>query len=211
MPLLIKNVSLFTPEAVGPGSVLVEDGQISEVYRIGEPIPEVESLDLGGAALGPGLIDVHTHGADAVELMDGGDAAAHLARFYVRHGVTGFLPATLTDSFEAIAGAVESVRRAMRAPAGGARVLGIHLEGPFISPQRLGAQSPEYCIPPMVESVERLIEIAGDVARIVALAPEEEGGIEAIERFVERGIIVSLAHTVATAEQALDAFAAGAS
>ena len=210
MALLIKNVSLFTPESVGPGSVLVEGAKIAAVYRIGEPVPAVESLDLSGAALGPGLIDVHTHGADAVELMDGGDAAAHLARFYVRHGVTAFLPATLTESYEAIAGAVESVRQAMREPAGGARVLGIHLEGPFVSPQRLGAQSPEYCIPPLSDSVERLIEIAGDVAKVVALAPEQEGGIEAIARFVECGVIVSLGHTVATAEQALDAFAAGA-
>jgi len=210
MDLLIKNVSVYTPASIGPGSVLVKDGRIAGVYRMGETPPDVESLDLGGAALGPGLIDVHTHGADMVELMNGGDAAAHLARFFVRHGVTGFLPATVTDAYDAIAGAAESVREAMDGVEGGARVLGIHLEGPFVSPKRLGAQSPEFCIPPMSESVEQLLEVAGDVAKIVALAPEEEGGIGAIERFVSQGIVVSLGHTVATAEQALDAFAAGA-
>jgi len=210
MSLLLKNVNLYVPEALSPGSVLVEGSKIAAVYRIGETTPDVKAIDLGGAALGPGFIDVHTHGADRVELMDGGDAAAHLARFYAQHGVTGFLPATLTDSFERIQGAAQSARQAMANPTGGARVLGVHLEGPFVSLKRLGAQSPDFCVPPTPLNVARLLEVAGDVARIVTLAPEEEGGIEAVRTLTEHGIIVSVGHTVATAEQAEAAFAAGA-
>jgi len=210
MPLLLKNANLYVPEPLSPGSVLVEGSRIEAVYRIGDPTPDVEALDLGGAALGPGLIDVHTHGADGAELMDGGDAAEHLARFFARHGVTGFLPATVTASFEAIAEAVESARRAVANSTGGARVLGVHLEGPFVSPQRLGAQSPDFCIPPTAENVAGLLEVAGDVARIVTLAPEEKGGMEAIKVLAEHGIIVSVGHTVATAEEAMAAFSAGA-
>lgn len=210
MPLLLKNVSLYIPEPLSPGSVLIEGGEIVAVYKIGETTPDVKVMDLGGAALGPGFIDVHTHGGDRVELMNGGDAAACLARFFVRHGVTGFLPATLTASLEDIAEAVESARQAMANPTGGARVLGVHLEGPFVSPERLGAQSPDFCIPPTAENVARLLKVAGDVARIVTMAPEEKGGIEAIKTFTERGIIVSVGHTIATAEQATAAFAAGA-
>ena len=210
MPLLLKNANLYVPEPLSPGSVLVEGSRIEAVYRIGDPTPDVEALDLGGAALGPGLIDVHTHGADGAELMDGGDAAEHLARFFARHGVTGFLPATVTASFEAVAEAVESARRAVANSTGGARVLGVHLEGPFVSPQRLGAQSPDFCIPPTAENVARLLEVAGDVARIVTLAPEEKGGMEAIKVLAEHGIIVSVGHTVATAEEAMAAFSAGA-
>lgn len=210
MSLLLRNVNLYIPEPLSPGSVLVEGSKIAAVYKIGETLPDVKVMDLGGAALGPGLIDVHTHGGDRVELMDGGDAAAHLARFFVRHGVTSFLPATLTASFEDIAEAVGSARQAMINPTGGARVLGVHLEGPFVSPQRLGAQSPDFCIPPTAENVARLLQVAGDVARIVTIAPEEKGGIEAVKTFTERGVIVSVGHTVATAEQAMAAFAAGA-
>jgi N-acetylglucosamine-6-phosphate deacetylase len=225
MALLIKGAALYCPASIGPGSVLIEGAKIAGVYGIGEATPDVETVDLKGAALGPGLVDVHTHGADRVELMEGGDAVLRMARFYARHGVTAFLPATVTASFEATARAVESVRRAMdvsperaaeRAwgcPATGdtaARVLGVHLEGPFVSPQRLGAQSPEFCLAPTVEHVARLLDIAGDVTRIVTLAPEEEGGIEAIRTLVGRGIIASVGHTVATTEQAEAAFAAGA-
>ena len=133
-----------------------------------------------------------------------------MARFFARHGVTGFLPTTVTASFEAVGKAVESARRAMASPTGASRVLGVHFEGPFVSPQRLGAQSPEFCIPPTAENVARLLKVAGGLARIVTLAPEEEGGIEAVKAFTEEGIVVSLGHTVATSEQAAAAFTAGA-
>jgi N-acetylglucosamine-6-phosphate deacetylase len=215
-PLLLRGASLFVPEAVGPGSVLIEGGRIAAVYGIGETTPDVESVDLGGAALGPGLIDVHTHGAAGVESMDGSEAVLRMARLFVRHGVTGFLPSTVTASYEAIASGVGGVRRAVAeqcaasASSHGSRVLGVHLEGPFVSPQRLGAQSPTFCVPPTAENVARLLEIAGDVARIVTLAPEEDGGLAAIRGFVERGIVVSVGHTVATTAQAEAAFAAGA-
>jgi N-acetylglucosamine-6-phosphate deacetylase len=195
---------------------LIEGGRIAAIYRMGEETPDVEAVDLNGAALGPGLIDVHTHGADGVELMDGGDAVARMASFYARHGVTGFLPATVTSSFEAVERAMGGVRGARRGPVCGARVLGVHLEGPFISPQRLGAQSPEFCVPPTPERVAHLLEITASVgegssfARIVTVAPEVEGGMQAIETFVRHGLIVSIGHTVASTDEAEAAFAAGA-
>lgn len=209
MSLLLTSANLYDPKPVGPGGVLIDGGRIAAVYKIGDEMPEAEELDLAGAALGPGFIDLHTHGGDRVECMEGGDAVTHLAQFYAQHGVTSFLPTTLTASLDDIAGAVESARRAMRERVPGARVLGVHLEGPFVSPQRLGAQSPDFCIPPTARDVTRLLDIGGDVARIVTMAPEEEGGLQAVKTFSERGIIPSIGHTVATAEQAFDAFAAG--
>jgi len=211
MALLLKNANLFAPRPLGPGSVLVEGAEIAALYRIGEETPDVEAVDLAGAALGPGLIDVHTHGADGVELMDGGDAIARMARFYARHGVTGFFPATVTASLEAVQKAMSGVYGMMSDPTRGARVLGVHLEGPFISPQRLGAQSPEFCVPPAPEDVARLLEITEGVPRIVTIAPEVEGGLEAIKTFVQHGLVVSIGHTVASTEEAEAAFAAGAS
>jgi N-acetylglucosamine-6-phosphate deacetylase len=226
MALLLKNANLFAPRSLGPGSVLVEGAEIAALYCIGEETPDVGAVDLAGAALGPGLIDVHTHGADGVELMDGGDAIARMARFYAWHGVTGFFPATVTASLEAVQKAMTGVYGMMseptrphphtpipphpHTPTRGARVLGVHLEGPFISPQRLGAQSPEFCVPPTPEDVARLLEITEGVPRIVTVAPEVEGGLEAIETFVQHGLIVSIGHTVASTEEAEAAFAAGA-
>ena len=89
-------------------------------------------------------------------------------------------------------------------------MLGLHLEGPFISPDRLGAQSPDYCVLPTQARVEAFLQVAGDVTKIVTLAPEVEGALEAIESLVALGIVVSIGHTVATAEQAEAAFTAGA-
>jgi N-acetylglucosamine-6-phosphate deacetylase len=215
MSIYLQNANLYAPEPLGPGSVLVEDGRITAI----SPDPEGPDkpsgspdrvIDLGGAALGPGLIDAHTHGAAGADMMDGGDAVLRMARFFVRHGVTSFVPATVTASFDAVDKAVRGVREAMADTVDGARVLGVHLEGPFISPQRLGAQSPDFCVPPTPDNVARLLDIASDVARIVTLAPEEEGAIEAIGSFCDRGIVVSIGHTVATAAQAEAAFRAGA-
>ena len=209
--VLLKNANLYVPESLGPGSVLVEGDTIAAVYQIGEALPGgVPAIDLGGAALGPGLIDVHTHGADGADVMDGGDAVLRMARFFARHGVTGFVPATVTAPFEAIAEAAAGVRAAMGTAHGGARVLGVHVEGPFISRERLGAQSPDHVVPPVTSAVARMLEIAGDVTRIVTLAAEEVGAMEAIYSLVLEGIVVSLGHTMATEAQAQAAFDAGA-
>jgi N-acetylglucosamine-6-phosphate deacetylase len=211
-PILLINAHLYVPEPLGPGSVLVEGGKIVSIgeWPSGHPAPGVESIDLSGAALGPGLIDLHTHGADGVDLMDGDDAVVRMARFFARHGVTGFMPATVTASWEAIKQAVVNVRAAMAAPPRGARVLGIHLEGPFLSPERLGAQSHVHCIPPTPESVARLIGLARGLPVTVTLAPELKGGMDAIHALVGAGAVVSIGHTVASTEEAEAAFSAGA-
>jgi N-acetylglucosamine-6-phosphate deacetylase len=208
--MLLTNANLYAPEPLGPGSVLVEGNEITGVFRIAEEMPDAEVVDLGGMSLGPGFIDLHTHGAGGVDAMDGGDAIARMARFFARHGVTSFTPATVTAPFEAVGRAVEGVRRAMANPADGARALGVHLEGPFINPERAGAQAVEYCLPASPENVERLLNVGGEMARIVSLAPEVEGAVDAIRTLVGRGIVVAVGHTEATSEQAEIAFTAGA-
>jgi N-acetylglucosamine-6-phosphate deacetylase len=133
-----------------------------------------------------------------------------MARFLARHGVTGFLPATVTASMEATEIAIQRVRDAMQASTSGARVLGIHLEGPYLSAERLGAQSPKHCVSPTQATVEHLISLVRGLPCVVTLAPEVPGGLEAIRSFVRAGAVVSVGHTVANAEQAEAAFAAGA-
>jgi N-acetylglucosamine-6-phosphate deacetylase len=223
-PILLGAATLYAPEPLGSGSVLIEDARIGAVYPDGTALPaDVRTVDLGGAMLGPGLIDLHVHGADGVELMPGkplagssndvaGDAVlVRIARFLARHGVTGFLPTTVTASMEATEIAIERVRRARHIPTGGAQVLGVHLEGPFLSAERLGAQSPDYCVPPTGTAVARLISLIEGLRCIVTLAPEVPGALAAIRAFVQAGVIVSIGHTVADAEQTEAAFAAGAS
>lgn len=218
--ILLTNATLYAPELLGPGSLLIEGGQIEAVYQAGSSLPSnVQTIDLGEAALGPGLIDVHVHGVDGVELMPGsldesdaiGDAVmARMARFLARHGVTGFLPTTVTASMEATRVAIRRARRAEGRAIGGARVLGIHLEGPYLSVERLGAQSPDHCVLPTPESVIHLCSLIEGLPCVVTLAPEVPGGLDAIRAFVRAGAVVSVGHTVADVDQAEAAFAAGA-
>ena len=116
-PVLLTNAALYAPEPLGLGSVLVEGNKIAALHLAsvlspGTSLPGVESIDLSGAALGPGLIDLHTHGAAGVDLMDGGDAVARMARFFARHGVTGFFPTTVTASWPVVKRAIHCVRAA---------------------------------------------------------------------------------------------------
>jgi N-acetylglucosamine-6-phosphate deacetylase len=210
-PILLTSAMLYSPEPLGPGSVLVEGGK---VVALNECPPGVQSIDLGGASLGPGLIDLHTHGADGVDVTDawaaGGEAISRMARFFARHGVTAFMPTAATAPWEVTERAVGEIREAMALPPRGARVLGVHLEGPFLNPDRLGAQSPDDCAAPSAESIARLIALVQGLPCIVTLAPEMEGGYEAIGVLVEAGVVVSLGHSVASFDQAQAAFAAGA-
>jgi N-acetylglucosamine-6-phosphate deacetylase len=210
---LLTGAKLYTPDLVGLGSVLISDAKIGALYRLGETLPSgIPAIDLGGAALGPGFIDLHVHGADGVELMAGGeDVLPRIARFLAHHGVTSFLPTTVAADWLATEKAIERTRRAWTGSSDGARVLGLHLEGPFLSPERLGAQSPAHCILPGEEKVRHVVTLLDGLPCIVTLAPELPGGMEAIRAFASSGAIVSLGHSAATAEQAAAAFAAGAS
>jgi N-acetylglucosamine-6-phosphate deacetylase len=218
--VFLTNAVLYAPEPLGQGGVLVDGDRIAAVYGVAARLPnDVRTIDVGGAALGPGLIDLHVHGADGVELMpddlnkadlDGGAVLTRMARFLARHGVTGFFPATVTASMPATEIAIRRVRGAFSSRTGGARVLGIHLEGPYLSAERLGAQSPDHCVPPTLESVAHLCSLVRGMPCIATLAPEVPGGMDAIRAFADAGVVVSIGHTVADAEQAEAAFAAGA-
>jgi N-acetylglucosamine-6-phosphate deacetylase len=228
MSLYLYNATLYAPEPLGPGGVCIEGGRIAAVHHLASPRtgapasgapetgrPDVDAIDLRGAALGPGWIDLHAHGADGVETSAGAHAVLRMGRFFARHGVTAFTPTTVTASTDDISRAVDGVRTAMADQAAatvldGARVLGAHVEGPFLSPQRLGAQSSQHCLPPTAANVAWLLDVAGDAARVVTLAPEESGGLQAVEALAGHDIVVSLGHTVATEAQAREAFAAGA-
>lgn len=155
----------------------------------------------GGPYLLPGYIDVHVHGGGGADTMDGADGVRALARFHLQHGTTALLPTTITnpidDVIAALAGVAEVQAEQTRGQAGepAAAVLGAHLEGPFISPRRLGAQ-PAWTVLPDRELVARLAATAA--IRLVTLAPEIEGAAAAARQFAAGGSRVSIGHTEAT-------------
>ncbi len=152
----------------------------------------------------PGFIDVHVHGGGGFDTMDGAAGVRGMSRFHALHGTTALLATTITNPWPNVLNALRGVREAMDRPVLedadlGATVLGVHLEGPFVSPQRLGAQPPDT----VLATPERVQAALGpDVVRVVTIAPEMPHAMEAITVFARAHVRVSLGHTTASAEQA---------
>jgi N-acetylglucosamine-6-phosphate deacetylase len=171
-------------------------------------IPTAEVIPANGLRLLPGLIDVHVHGAVGHDTMDATPSAlAAMAQFYARHGVTGFLATTWTDSRENITSALENVRQCCGLAWNGANLLGAHLEGPYLNPARAGAQNQDYVR--LAKRDEALAFLEHGVIRILSLAPEFPENTWLMDEAIRRGIVVSVAHTNATYEQTAAAIQRG--
>lgn len=170
--------------------------------------PDVDAREL--IAL-PGMIDIHVHGGFGRDMMEGTpDAIRAIAQQLTRHGVTAFLVTPLTSPWYAIRRCIEAAREARLHGTGGARVLGCHMEGPFINPKRAGAQPPEHIRPPSVRELETELGELIEELRVVTLAPEMEGARAVIEYLTHAGVIVSIGHSDATYEQTVQAIDWGA-
>lgn len=203
---VLAGQAMVDGELTGPVMLDVADGRIA---AIGPP-RSGEFLDASDATLVPGLLDVHTHGGAGVQVIDGAAADLdRLAMFYAEHGVTGFL-ATVGGTRSHILGGVAAVRAHLEGGhRGGARCLGLHLEGPFISPQALGAFRPESVLPADPALFAEILQAAGGHLRLLTIAPEAEGAEAVIDLAVRSGVKCSAGHSVATAEQLLRAVDAG--
>lgn len=160
----------------------------------------------------PGFIDLHVHGGMGADTMDATpDALATMAQFFAEQGVTGFCPTTMTAPHEQILKAVKNVAAAapLYASTPGARVLGIHVEGPYISPLFPGAQPAEYIQEPSLEKFNALLD-AGPIA-LITLAPEMNGAAELIKFARDKGVVAVIGHTDASYEECVAAVEWGAS
>jgi N-acetylglucosamine-6-phosphate deacetylase len=196
------RIVAFGPGRAEPDHLRLPSGQLlTEVHA-----PEI--VDAAGAWLLPGFIDVHVHGAMGHETMDGeADGLRAMARFYASHGVTSYLATTWTASGPATLRALDAVVRAMEAPGDGARLLGAHLEGPYLAARRCGAQAVDLIRDGDLD--ELLGFLATGVVRLITLAPEVEGNQEIIVACREHGVTVSAGHTDATYAQMLGAVSLG--
>jgi N-acetylglucosamine-6-phosphate deacetylase len=197
---------VLTPDGFVRGALHVAGGRVAGVD--GRPVTEDEALAAGGPYVLPGFVDLHVHGGGGADLMDGGDAIATIARLHARHGTTALLATTVTATPAELGDALDALRmHATAAIDGGARVLGVHLEGPFINAARLGAQ-PAHARAGTLDEFRALA--ARFPIRVVTLAPELAGHVELIAALAAAGAVVQLGHSDASYEQARAAFAAGA-
>ena len=195
---------------LGPACVAVSDGVILGVAA-GETYGDVPpDVVLPSGVLVPGLVDMQVNGCFGVDFVAADPAGwAEVSARLPETGVTSFVPTFITAPVPDL---VAGLRRTAALPAdlGGARVLGVHVEGPFLSPDRHGAHDPALLRDPTPEAVDALIEAAPGLLRMHTLAPERPGALAAIRRLVDAGVLVSVGHSDATAEQTEAAADAGA-
>ena len=195
---------------LAPGYVDVTGGVITEVGQ--GPPPRRPSLALDHGVLVPGLVDLQVNGYFGVSFQDAGagDWAA-VSRRLPETGTTAYLPTLVTAPLPDLTAAARSAAAIIDClPPGGARVLGLHLEGPFLAPARRGAHPAGAIIPPSPDAVTALMEAAGPALAVVTLAPETPGGLDAVARLAAAGVRVSVGHSDATAAQVSAAAQAGA-
>ena len=206
--MIFQNARIFTPAGFVRGGFTVADGRFGELFSGERP----GALDLGGATVIPGLVDVHTHGAMGADFSDGdAEGLERMGRCLASRGVTSFAPTSMTLPYETLAAAFATAEKlAKERPADCARVAGIHMEGPYFSEKKKGEQNAAYLKQPDFEGFLALYEGCGGLIRIVDVAAELPGA----EAFTRRAVglcRVSVAHTDADYETASAVFDAGAS
>ena len=210
--LVLTNARVYTPlEVVEPATLAVDRGRITSL-RAGR---SARGEDLKGHIVAPGFIDLHVHGYEGHDATSGEvGSLLSLARSLASHGTTAFIPNTVTASHEATLQAAKATAEAIKAQGGspdGARILGLELEGPYINPERKGAQNSNFIRKPNWDEFLEYWNAAREKIRTITVAPELPGVLEFIEKAVALGVVVSLGHTNASYEEAKAAIAAGAS
>lgn len=202
-----ENGWIFADGRFVRGGFSVENGRFAHVL---EDVPG-QAEDLDGALVIPGLVDIHVHGCAGADFSDGDYAGlVHMARYLARRGVTSFAPASMTLPYDALDKAFRAAARLRREGlADGARLMGIQMEGPFLSREKRGSQNPAYLRLPDWDRFLRLYDAAEGLLRIVDVAPELPEAAEFTRRASEK-CRVSVAHTAAGYDQAAAVFDAGA-
>ena len=207
----MTDVTVYTPhEVIDRATVIVNKDRISGIKEGTSTRGET----LKGALVAPGFVDLHIHGYGGFDTNSGDpEALLSLAEVLARFGVTAFLPTAVTAPREGLLRAAEAVAEAIRAQGDrprGARILGLHLEGPYINPGKAGAQNRDFIREPDWEEFLSIWKASGGNIRAITVAPELPGALPFIAKASELGVTVSIGHTEATYEQAEAAIRAGA-
>ncbi|MFD4571751.1 N-acetylglucosamine-6-phosphate deacetylase [Streptomyces sp. NPDC058417] len=203
----MAGAHVVLPTGTVTGARVTVDGtRIAAVTTGPGDAPEGEVIDVGGHWLVPGFVDLHNHGGGGASFSGSAEEALKAIRTHRRHGTTTLVASTVTDTLDVLA------RQAglLSELAEQGDLAGIHFEGPFISPCRKGAHSEALLRHPDPADVRTLIDAAHGRARMVTLATELPGGLDAVRLLAEHGVIAAVGHTDATYEQTVEAIEAGA-
>jgi N-acetylglucosamine-6-phosphate deacetylase len=198
-------VVIINGRVVGPRAIFEQHCIVIDAGRIQQITPtaqvlwpdDAQVIDAGGAFVAPGFIDLHVHGAVGRDTMEASvEALAQIAKFHATGGTTAMTPTTMTAAGDRISAALDAVAQAMGHDFGGARILGAHLEGPYVAREKCGAQPPQHVRPPDPQEYRRWLD-REDLVTQMTLAPELPGALELIDALLERELLPSGGHTAA--------------
>ena len=215
--LIIINGTIITPfQLINGKAIIVEKGKILEIKNEEEinklMLNGTEVIEAKNKFVVPGYINIHVHGGGGSDVMDGNyEAINQIAITHSRFGTTAFLPTTMTMSKDKIIRSLRSICEAVKKGTAGAEILGIHMEGPYINPEKKGAQKEEEIKKISIEEFLEFNQASGNLIRLVTIAPEMPGAIGLIKYLYKQGIIASVGHTNATYVQTQAGIQAGLS
>ena len=206
---IIRNCRLSSAPERQPVSILIEGSRIKSLDDT--PYAGARSIDAKGRVAAPGFIDLHIQGAGGSDVLDATpEALQTMSRSLARLGTTGFLGTTISQPHKGNLH-LQLMREHVNQNLGGARLLGIHLEGPFVNMNRKGGLAPEAVYPSSPEALQSLYAVTGNTLRMMTIAPELPGNLDIIHRLVANGTVAAFAHSDATYEDTLRGFEAGIS
>ena len=207
MKKAIVNGKVILKDTVQETNVLIEDDRI---VGLSDSVPDGYGIiDAKGLYISPGFVDIHTHGRNLCDTMNGTpESIDTISVNCLKTGVTSFLPTTMTQSIDQTHQAIVNCAKYM-GHENGAKVAGVHMEGPFIDQAHKGAQPGQYVLAPSIEAYQEMVGEHGKVIRLITIAPEQPGAEKLIHYLKAQGVTVSIGHTGATYEQAKTAFMTG--
>ena len=206
--MIIQSKKVWIADQFIPAQLELEDGIIKEIYPYNEK--EV-TKDYGDLRILPGFIDIHCHGAYGFDTNDADpEGLRKWTKGIVDEGVTSFLATTLTQSEEVLTNAVSNVAKVVEEGYEGAEILGIHFEGPYLNKAHKGAQPEEYCVKPNIEQFKRYQKAAHGLIKYITMAVENDEDYALTKYCSQNNVVVSIGHSNATYEQAVQAYAHGA-
>ena len=215
--LLLKNAKIVLRDRVIEGDILTADGIIRDIIDRKSPVKaetlEAEnSIDLDGKYVVPGFIDIHIHGSNGADAMDGtAEALKTISSYIATKGTTKFLATTLTSSKEELINVLKIAADLQNKELDGATIFGVHMEGPYFDIEYKGAQNEKYMKPATEKEIKDYLDVKPGLVKMMSLSPHTEQSIETVKFLKENGVIVSVGHSAAKFNDVMKAVDAGLS